>query len=114
MDHYHNRSKISKNNLDGQLEKFDAQKKIHELSLCEKQIEGEKFSAFYQQHLPSFSTVHKSNCDICHFPEQKNLLFPVRETRTNKPFELIHVNLCGPPSITSICNHKYFFTIIDD
>jgi hypothetical protein len=33
---------------------------------------------------------------------------------TSKPFELLHMNLCGPTTYTSIGGNKYGFMIVDD
>lgn len=67
-----------------------------------------------QKHLRGFSVVRNNHCDVCHFSKQKKLSFPISTSNTSKPFELIHVNIWGPFSISSIHNHKYFLTIVDD
>jgi len=53
-------------------------------------------------------------CDICHFAKQKRLPFPLSVSKSKKCFDLIHVDVCGPYSLSSIHGHKYFLTIVDD
>jgi len=54
-------------------------------------------------------------CDVCHFAKQKKKLpFPLSISKSKKCFDLIHVDLWGPYSISSIHGHKYFLTIVDD
>lgn len=73
----------------------------------------------------TFSQLHKTvsdiscnshflTCDTCHFAKQKCLSFPVSKSSCNKIFELIHVDIWGPYSISSIQGHRYFLTIVDD
>jgi len=50
-------------------------------------------------------------CDICHFAKQKRLLFA---SKSKKCFDLIHIDVWGPYSLSSIHGHKYFLTIVDD
>jgi len=45
---------------------------------------------------------------------KKGLPFPLSASRSKKYFDLIHVDVWGPYSISSILSHKYFFTIVDD
>ena len=53
-------------------------------------------------------------CDACHKAKQKKLIFPVSSSHSLSPFALIHVDIWGPCSTTSIHGHKYFLTIVDD
>ena len=48
------------------------------------------------------------------FVSKKKLLFPLSSSKSKKCFDLIHVDVWGPYSFTSIHGHKYFLTIIDD
>jgi len=52
--------------------------------------------------------------DVCHFAKQKRLPFPLSASKSKKCFNLIHIDLWGLYSISSIHSYKYFFTIIDD
>ena len=53
-------------------------------------------------------------CDICHFTKQKRLPFPLSASKYKKYFDLIHVYMWGPYSLSSIHGHKYFMTIVGD
>jgi len=53
-------------------------------------------------------------CDICHFAKKKKLPFSLSSSKSKKCFDLIHVDVWGPYSFTSILGHKYFFIIVDD
>jgi len=48
------------------------------------------------------------------FVSKKKLLFPLSSSKSKKCFDLIHVDMWGPYSFTSIHGHKYFLTIVDD
>jgi len=50
-------------------------------------------------------------CDVCHFANQKRLLFSITTSNSKKCFELIHVDVWRPYSIPSIHDHKYFLTV---
>ena len=45
---------------------------------------------------------------------KKRLPFPLSSSKSKKCFDLIHIDVWGPYSVTSIHGHKYFFTIVDD
>ena len=63
----------------------------------------------------SFVKYNKSFiCGICHFEKQKRLSFPLSASISKKYFDLIHVDVWGPYSLSSIHGHKYFLTIVDD
>jgi len=63
----------------------------------------------------SFVKYNKSFiCDICHFEKQKKLSFPLSASKSKICFDLIHVDVWGPYSLSSIHSHKYFFIIVDD
>ncbi|XP_052726728.1 aldehyde dehydrogenase family 3 member F1-like isoform X1 [Vigna angularis] len=53
-------------------------------------------------------------CDACAFAKQKRLHFSVSKTKSPCFFHLIHVDIWGPLSISSIDGYKYFLTIVDD
>nr|KYP62154.1 Copia protein [Cajanus cajan] len=62
-----------------------------------------------------FITFNKEfTCSSCHFSKQKRLTFPLSISKTSKPFELIHIDIWGPSSVTSMFEHRFFFTIVDD
>jgi len=45
---------------------------------------------------------------------KKDISFPLSASKSKKYFDLIHVNVWGPYSLSSIHGHKYFLTIVDD
>ncbi|CAL9024591.1 unnamed protein product [Prunus brigantina] len=49
-------------------------------------------------------------CEGCQFGKQHRNSFP----KGQAPFELIHVDLCGPVRNESIAGNKYFMLLIDD
>ncbi|KAI4300034.1 hypothetical protein L6164_033453 [Bauhinia variegata] len=53
-------------------------------------------------------------CDICHIAKQGKLPLLVSTSISNKPFDLVHMNIWGPTSTTSLDGHRYFLTIVDD
>jgi len=53
-------------------------------------------------------------CDICHFAKQKHLPFSISISHASSNFELLHLDILGPLSISFIHGHKYFLTIVDD
>jgi len=53
-------------------------------------------------------------CDACAFVKQKRLKYSSNTSKSLQFFELIHVNIWGPISVSSIDGHKYFLTIVDD
>ncbi|XP_057993056.1 uncharacterized protein LOC131174038 [Hevea brasiliensis] len=44
----------------------------------------------------------------------KKLPFAISTTQTNKIFELVHVDIWGPFSVTAVHGHRYFLTVVDD
>jgi len=62
-----------------------------------------------------FITANKTHvCDTCHRANQKKLSFNLSSSRTNFCFELLHMDIWGPCSVSSMYGHKYFLTIVDD
>jgi hypothetical protein len=55
-----------------------------------------------------------SVCDICQFAKQKHLPFSLSTSNASFNFELLHLDIWGPLSVSSIHGHKYFLTIVDD
>ena len=52
-------------------------------------------------------------CDACHKAKHKKLPFPLSSSRSSHAFELIHMDIWGPCTI-SMNGFKYFLTIVDD
>jgi len=53
-------------------------------------------------------------CDSCAFAKQKRLKYFSSTGKSLQFFELIHVDIWGPISISFIDGYKYFLTIVDD
>ena len=57
---------------------------------------------------------NKFPCDTCHFAKQRKLPHPTSSTKSNHIFDILHADIWGPYSHTSILGHKYFLTLVDD
>jgi len=66
------------------------------------------------QLYPSLTFDHNATCDICHFAKQKKFPFTSTLFVASSKFELLHFDIWGPLSATSVHNHRYFLTILDD
>ncbi|GKV49915.1 hypothetical protein SLEP1_g56638 [Rubroshorea leprosula] len=54
-------------------------------------------------------------CEACTLGKHSRLPFVAgKNWRARKPLELVHFDVCGPMSVTSIGNNRYFLTFIDD
>ena len=53
-------------------------------------------------------------CSICPVAKQKKNSFPISNTVSTCAFQLVHMDIWGPISVTSIYGHKYFLTLVDD
>ena len=60
------------------------------------------------------SRIDKSTCTICCEGKQSRLPFAQSATRSSKPLDLIHADVCGPMEKTSIGGSRYFLVFIDD
>ena len=63
---------------------------------------------------PSIVHNNKDVCDICNFSKQKHLPFSSSLSHASTNFELLHFDIWGPISISSVHGHRYFLTILDD
>jgi hypothetical protein len=66
------------------------------------------------QLYPSLTFDSHATCDICHFAKQRKLPFPTSLSVATSKFQLLHFDIWGPLSTTSVHNHRYFLTILDD
>lgn len=66
------------------------------------------------KEFPSIHVNKNAICDTCHFLKQKKLSYKINTNRASKPFELVHMDIWGPYSVSSIHGHRYFLTIMDD
>ena len=54
-------------------------------------------------------------CEGCLYGKQSRKSFPKKATtRSLKPLELVHTNICGPIKPSSHDNNHYFHLFIDD
>lgn len=53
-------------------------------------------------------------CDVCIKAKHQGKIEHKPVPRTTRPYELIHSDLCGPITPTSISGAKYFILYIDD
>lgn len=52
--------------------------------------------------------------DICHLEKQRKLSYYLSNSIVSYKFELLHFDDWGPLAISSMHNHKYFVTVLDD
>ncbi|CAN1826383.1 Retrovirus-related Pol polyprotein from transposon RE1 [Linum perenne] len=55
-----------------------------------------------------------AHCEHCHFSRQKNLPFPLSNSKALAPFDLIHTDIWGPVNQSTREGYSYFLTIVDD
>ena len=54
-------------------------------------------------------------CEGCLMGKQNRLPFPKKSvSKSSKPLDLIHSDVCGPLSVSSMGGSRYFMTLIDD
>nr|KYP36406.1 Retrovirus-related Pol polyprotein from transposon TNT 1-94 [Cajanus cajan] len=53
-------------------------------------------------------------CNTCHHAKQHKLPFPLSHSHASQPFELLHMDIWGPCTLTSMHGHRYFLTVVDD
>lgn len=65
----------------------------------------------------NFPDIHVNKhivCDVCQFSKHKKLPFSLSTSRADSSFDLVHMDIWGPLSISSIHKFRYFLTIVDD
>jgi Zn-finger protein len=68
--------------------------------------------ALLQSKFPFIVSDSHAVCDICHYAKHRKLPFVNSYSKSIKPFDLIHFDIWGPVSITSLHNHSYFLTAV--
>lgn len=59
--------------------------------------------------------IRDPNCDSCKVAKKKRISFKsIGKIRSQKPLQLLHMDICGPLPKASREGHKYFLSIIDD
>jgi len=59
-------------------------------------------------------TKDDSMCTACIQAKHKEMIIKVKTKSTTKPFELIHLEVCGPFSMRTTAGHCYYILFIDD
>lgn len=67
-----------------------------------------------KQCYPLLTTDKQFVCHTCHHSKQKKQSFPSSISHSSCVFALIHADIWGPCSVTSLNGYKYFLTIVDD
>lgn len=57
---------------------------------------------------------NEQQCDICIKGKQSRLPFKLEGHRAKQLLEIIHSDVCGPMSVSSLSGYRYFVTFIDD
>jgi len=58
--------------------------------------------------------IRNEHCDVCHMAKQKKLSFSNSQSRADKCFNLIQVDIWGPAPTPFLHGHRYFLSVIDD
>ncbi len=61
-----------------------------------------------------FLEADKEACEACLKGKQTRHPFPLSETKTSQPLELVHMDLCGPIEPLSVGQSRYVATFVDD
>ena len=77
-------------------------------------LSNAKLASIKPSDVPSFISIENFDCDICLLAKQKRLPFNKSSYLSKSCFELIHCDLWGPFSVSTIDHYKYFLTIVDD
>jgi transposase InsO family protein len=64
--------------------------------------------------LPELSTEHSDVCKGCALGKYAKTSFPSSDNRSKGILDLVHSDVCGPMSSTSLTRCEYFVTFIDD
>nr|KYP57023.1 Retrovirus-related Pol polyprotein from transposon TNT 1-94 [Cajanus cajan] len=67
-----------------------------------------------KQYYPCLISNKDFMCNTCHHAKQRRLPFPLSNSHASQPFEIMHMDIWGPCSTTSMHGHKYFLTVVDD
>jgi len=59
-------------------------------------------------------SVESFKCDVCQIAKHHRATYPSGNTKSVNPFDLVHSDVWGPASSSSISGAKWFVTFIDD
>ena len=74
------------------------------LPLASKAVEG----------LPEIQAKHEGVCKVCAKGKNTNKTFPSSESKAKGILEIIHSDVCGPMSSSSLSGYVYYVSFIDD
>jgi hypothetical protein len=64
--------------------------------------------------LPEFKNT-ELNCESCRLAKSRRVSYkPISKVRSDRPLQLLHLDVCGPLPTQTREGYKYFLTIIDD
>jgi hypothetical protein len=66
------------------------------------------------QGLPDFKIEKTGVCKGCALDKHAKIAFPSSEHRSREILDLIHSDVCGPMSSTSLIGNLYYVSFIDD
>ena len=64
--------------------------------------------------VPKFSSEHQDVCRGCALGKFTKASFPNSNNRSARVLDLVHIDVCGPMSCTSLSGCEYYLTFIDD
>lgn len=62
----------------------------------------------------AFKEAATKTCEPCIMAKQHRLPFPSSDTKSTRPLDLIHMDVCGPMAVASCSGCRYLATFIDD
>ncbi|XP_075648679.1 uncharacterized protein LOC142619466 [Castanea sativa] len=77
-------------------------------------LSNDKLVSIRNNGEPLCTSIENFACEICPLAKQKRLPFNKSSQISSACFDLIHCDLWGPFSVSTIDNCKYFLTIVDD
>ena len=67
-----------------------------------------------QSYYPILRNKKNFTCNTCHYAKHKRLPFSSSNSHALHSFDLLHIDMWGPCSKSSMHGHRYFLTIVDD
>ena len=77
-------------------------------------LSHEKLVTLHRQFSCVSVPKYTTNCDVCSLAKQKRLPFPTNQIKSVTAFDLLHIDIRGPNSLTCIHGYRYYLTIFDD
>lgn len=74
---------------------------------------GYQSMSFLREYVPELQ-IPSGKCEICVRAKHSKKPFKSSERHSDKPLQLIHMDVCGPLPEPSLGGHRYFVTFIDD